>query len=86
LAGDVENVWPDKRLAARDHQQASSVHFRDLVDEAEAFLSRQFIRAAARLGRRIQVTVGTLEIAAFCQIESDEERLEVVNRAAVARR
>ena len=49
VAGDVENIGPDERLAAGDDQQAAFVDLGDLIDQAEAFFGREFVIAAGGL-------------------------------------
>ena len=83
MAGNVEDVRSHQRFAAGNDEETSLVHFRDLIDEAEAFFGREFIIAARCFGSRIEVAMVALEITALRQIECDKVWLKVVDRPAV---
>ena len=83
MAGDVENVGTDQRLSACNDQQTALIHDSDLIDERIALFSGELVVAAGRFGGGIEVAVIALEIAALCQIERNEIRLEVIDGPAV---
>ena len=83
MTGDIQNIRAGQRLPPGDDQQAPFVHFRDLINEAVAFVGRQLVRAPAGFGGCVQVAMGAFEVTPFGEIQGDQERLEVIHRPAV---
>lgn len=85
MAGNVQNVRPYERLAAGDHQQASLVHFGNLIDEAEALFRAEFVGSSTGFGGGVKVAVIAFEVASLGEIQCHEVRLEIVNGATIVR-
>ena len=85
MACDVENVGTDQRFAAGDDEETALVDLGDLIDEAEALFGREFVVAAGGFGRRVEIAMIALEIAALREVQRDEIGLEVVDGPAVVR-
>ena len=85
MTRDVENVRADQRLPAGDDQQTALVDLGDLVDQAVALFGRELVVAACGFGRRVQIAMVALEIAALGEVQRDEIGLEVVDGPAVVR-
>ena len=86
MARDVENVRADKRFSARDHEETALVDFGDLIDELVALFRRKFVVPSGRLRRRVEITMITLEIAAFREVQRNEIGFEVIDRSAIVGR
>ena len=67
-----------------DDQQAPFIDLGDLVDQSITFLRREFVGPPTGLGRGIKITVVTLQVAAFGEIQGEEVRLEIIDGPAVA--
>ena len=84
VAGNVEDVRPDQGFSPGDDQQAPFIDLGDLVDQPITFFRREFVGPPTGLGRGIQITVVTLQVAAFGEIQGEEVRLEIIDGPAVA--